>query len=157
MSQPQSSHIFDLSNTLDTAMAAGHSANRRLGLIWPRDPLPKNAIWRRGQRLRDVLTGKGPDIFFGDIDGPTLRPGMARWSRWWDLHGEAGDQDHLTLPPLPWADRGNERYDFMTRKYRIPDASIWSKIEYPGEDDPPGGPLCAFWDINGTRWLYFED
>lgn len=139
-------------------MATGHGPNRRLGLIWPRDPLPGNpAKWPRGKRLKDVLTGKGPDVFFGDIDSHMLRPRMSRWSRWWDVHGQPDDQDHLTLPSFPGADRGNKRYDFRTRKYKMPDNWTWSKVTYPNINEqnwrlPHNWQVpLFFWDRNGIR------
>lgn len=105
---------------------------RQKGWIWPKDPRPGNPPkWPFRNRLKDVLQNKGPDIFVGTIDGPSATPHTPRWSRWQDVHGHIHDGDEETrASPFRWADRGEKRYDFRMRKYRVPDDLTWSRVEY---------------------------
>ncbi|KAI1910859.1 hypothetical protein LOZ61_004202 [Ophidiomyces ophidiicola] len=115
---------------------------RQIGWIWPKDPLPGNPLkWPFGQRFKDVLSNKGPDVFVGSLDGPRSYPKTPRWARWQDLYGDPDDDP--TPPPLfKCCDRGLKRYDFKTRKYKIPDANTWSYVQYSnGGKDP-----LVFWD-----------
>lgn len=144
-----------LRRVVSIRMAYPYQNKPRIGLIWPRDPQPgKRAKWSFGQRLKDVLTGKGPDIFIGRIDGPTLKPSTARWSRWTDIHGgpEAND---LERPPLfKWCDRGNKRYDFRTRTYKVPDVNTWSKVEYRDWRHANWETPRYVWDEQGVVYPY---
>ncbi|KAL2832473.1 hypothetical protein BDW59DRAFT_105452 [Aspergillus cavernicola] len=47
-----------------------------MGYIWPKDPRPGNpGHWPRWWRYKDILRGKGPDIYFGRIrHHPSRRP-----------------------------------------------------------------------------------
>jgi hypothetical protein len=124
----------------------------RVGFIWPRDPLPVGK-WGFGRRLKDVLQGKGPDIFIGDIDTPFIRPTRGRWSRWPDIYGDPGA--HHALPPiLPFTDRGEKRYDFRKRRYRVPRHNTWSYVAYQTIDDPNWQSQKAFvvWDTFGNAY-----
>jgi hypothetical protein len=138
-------------------MAFPHHTQRQLGWIWPRDPLPGNPVkgtFRR--RLKDILLNKGPDIFVGTIDGPIAKPRTARWSRWQDLYGHLDDDDETTLPSFPWADRGLKRYDFRTRRYRIPNDQTWSWVEYDDANangEINGNPVFV-WDDTGEMYPF---
>ena len=92
--------------------------------IWPNDGK------RRGRLgcIRDVLTGKGPDMHIGLRDETWDLP-RSRWSRWPEHDRERFFNDD-SLPAARHADRRNQRYNFRKRRY---------------EDNPPG-----FW--NDTRW-----
>lgn len=89
-------------------------------------------------------------MFVGLLDGPKLNPKTPRWARWQDVHGIPGDDQ--ALPPLfRCCDRGLQRYDFKTRKYKIPDANTWSYVKYPvnhGQGDHNADIL--YWDPAGN-------
>lgn len=140
---------------------------RTIGFIWPKDPRPANPPrWPRHWRFLDVLCNKGPDIFVGTLDGPNATPHTARWSRWQDLYGHPDDGDEETRAPFPGADRGLKRYDFRTRKYKIPDEATWSYVQYC--DDGKHGwrrdgivheVPQTFWDVNGAMypaWVWHD-
>lgn len=99
-------------------------ARKRHGWIWPNDGQRQGTLGG----IKDVLTGKGPDMHIGRLDKPWQLP-RSRWSRWPDLDPERFWTDYA-LPPARHADRKNQRYNFRKRKY---------------EDDPP---KC----FNDLRW-----
>ncbi|KAL3462715.1 hypothetical protein BJX64DRAFT_137959 [Aspergillus heterothallicus] len=136
----------------------------QVGYIWPKDPRPGNPErWSRGSRLKDVLTGKGPDMYVGRIG---VRPRneltaklkraqrgseRSRWSteRYWSLWGHEHEL-HCTAEHCDDCDRideqmlkdnlitsarrcNSERYDFRMRKYRMPDSGTWSDVIYCDE------------------------
>ncbi|EEP77350.1 predicted protein [Uncinocarpus reesii 1704] len=126
---------------------------RQKGFIWPKDPLPGKPLkWPFGQRFKDVLRGKGPDIFVGNIDGPNASPKTPRWARWQDVYGVPDDDP--TLPPLfKCCDRGLQRYDFRTRTYKVPDAATWSYVlGWYGShvSELPTSKDAAFWGFRIT-------
>jgi hypothetical protein len=91
---------------------------------------------RRGTlgRLRDGLTGQGPDVFVvAKGDARTLHrevPGRERWSNWdktglhWPRHGDRDAGEDMDWYPkrnmrsMPWAKREKgEVYNFRTRHF----------------------------------------
>ncbi|PGH27074.1 hypothetical protein AJ80_01260 [Polytolypa hystricis UAMH7299] len=132
---------------------------RTRGWIWPKDPRPGNfAKWKRGSRLRDILTNKGPDIFVGTLDGHIPVPRRPRWSRWQDVLGYDGDGSEEKRESMPWARRRNQRYNFRTRRYEEPNMRMWSDVEY-FDADPLGGYLkvpYAVRDWQGLEGTWFE-
>lgn len=121
----------------------------KLGWIWPKDPRPGNPHhWPRRWRLFDVLTGKGPDIYVGRLKHRTTGdgsqsphtssggPGQGEWSGW------DNDEWKPRRKPFPWAQRNaDERYDFRTREYTIPDDGTWSGVRY-----------CNGTTVRRSRW-----
>ncbi|KAK2740206.1 hypothetical protein FQN57_006217 [Myotisia sp. PD_48] len=130
------------------------SPKRQIGFIWPRDPQPGNPTkWPFGKRIMDVLRNRGPDMFIGPLDGPRVGPSRARWSRWADVYPADDAEDDL-LPPLfrCW-DRKQQRYDFRTRKYKIPDMNTWSYVQYPNDDGFGDIRIpIAIWDQMGIQY-----
>lgn len=140
----------------------------QLGWIWPKDPRPGNPQhWPRRWRLFDVLTNRGPDIYVGQINTPKRdktstqrrsRPTRGEWSRW----GEDSHDPNAGWSPFPWARRGaQEKYDFRTRKYHVPDRGTWSSVEYcngaPARKGHRGAKEvhCVprrYWDRNGIEY-----
>lgn len=137
----------------------------KLGLIWPKDPRRGNPTrWPRIWRLKDVFKNRRPDIFVGRIDKKA--PDETNWSRW-PRHEVPGactgaacdgsaeccyrddDAENQVDTPFSWARRAPEvRYDFRTRRYQVPDAGTWSKVQHCG-DERHVVPL-RFWDRDGA-------
>lgn len=109
--------------------------DKKRQVVWPRDKKQKGAhSW---SRWKDVLTGKGPDMWIARRDsyGPH-RPVWSGWQspRWpgriWDNLGYRYRRDN-ELEPLPWAKRpGWEKYDFKARKYQRPQPGTWSDVKW---------------------------
>jgi len=110
-------------------MAAG--GNNFKGWIWPRDGRPGQS-WKhnRWTSLRDVLTGKGPDIYVGRLDKDPHRPSKDRWSNWGHVFDTIPpDEVFNQVHPLFNASRTNQVYDFRSRRYRNydgPFSGMWS-------------------------------
>ncbi|MCJ1277667.1 hypothetical protein MMC21_005481 [Puttea exsequens] len=106
-----------------------------------------------GDRLKDCLTGKGPDVYVATnrpVDGPH-RP---TWSNWktpefqhtgdrrdrWDNLGYPFRTDlelKSTSKSARRREEKGEKYDFRTRKYARPHTEMWSDAKWdpnhPGE------------------------
>ncbi|KAL8912735.1 MAG: hypothetical protein Q9171_002274 [Xanthocarpia ochracea] len=118
--------------------------------VWPRDKKQKGAhTW---DRLRDVLSGKGPDMWAGKQgdDGPNRNA----WTHWgygpngllFDNLGYHDQRDGGVLNgPNHFPGLGrrplNQKYDFRTRRYKIPRPGDWSDVK---------------WDQRGRDWLYYR-
>lgn len=109
---------------------------RYTGFIWPKDTHPKTNSSKslRPSRWLDILAGKGPDIFLGNISHAKSYPSQASWSQWSHV---AGVVPIKTVSFLPWPfpiytyDRPpTQIYDFNARKYKewTPD---WHPANYP--------------------------
>lgn len=130
--------------------------NKKLQMVWPRDKKQKGAhTW---DRLADILTGKGPDMWVSRQY--SRQPHRPVWSGWttkgyypentlaWDNLGYPYRKDN-TVPPPKWARRGSEdRYDFKSRRYRRPRAGIWSDVKWSNQE--PHVPLYHR-DRNGVE------
>lgn len=111
--------------------------DKKKQIVWPRDKKQKGA--HDSSRWKDVLTGKGPDMWISgrDSDGPH-RPVWTGWqSPPWPRHGQRWDNLGYNyrrddeMVPLPWARRPRwERYDFKERRYRMPRAGTWSDVKW---------------------------
>lgn len=118
-----SRRFLDHGEAFTSRARAPVTAPKRSCWIWPND----------GQRqgmfggIKDVLTGKGPDMHLGLLD--TRDVARSRWSRWPEYDCERFFNDS-SLPPARHADRKNQRYNFRKRRY---------------EDKP--SPF-----LNDTRW-----
>lgn len=101
-----------------------HGVKPRYAFIWPKDGRRDS----KGGRLKDILQGRGPDVFISikGEKGPWKGPTRARWSRWADL--STIDYDDALTPP--WWARRYGRYDFRTRRYKQPDAHTWSDARW---------------------------
>ena len=97
--------------------------------------------------MKDIFSGQGTDVFIGRLDTLEHQPTRARWSRWSDLYPNPNDRG---LPAMPWADRGQQRYDFLTRRYTDFYSNMWSDVEW--DLSPRGKPyIRAYWDADGHR------
>ncbi|KAL2810921.1 hypothetical protein BJX63DRAFT_301448 [Aspergillus granulosus] len=136
-----------------------------VGYIWPKDPRPGNpGRWSRGSRFKDVLTGKGPDMYVGRIGGRprdevTVKAKRAqkeneryRWDseKHWSLWGYeheiqctaeyCDDCDKLEEQKIrdniltSARRRSAKRYDYRMRKYRVPDEGTWSGVTFCREE-----------------------
>lgn len=122
--------------------------------IWPNDGKRKGS-WGR---VRDVLTGKGPDIHIGKLEHAwDLR--QSRWSRWPEYDLQAIFNDH-SKPPAKHADRKDKRYNFKTRRYEKPkllekpERQAWSYARWSSHRKNPY--LLEYRDIHG-RWFVEPD
>ena len=119
------------------------------GWIWPRDkPSGGTGRNRRWELLKDIFQGKGSDIFIGRLDSLERQPTKAHWSCWSDLYPNPDDRADIAMP---WANRGEQRYDFRTRRYRRVHPGMWSNIEWQGLNDDGNPHLRAYWDADGHR------
>lgn len=96
---------------------------RYTGFIWPKDPDPKQkSKTLKASRWLDLLTGKGPDIFLGNISHPRSYPSKPTWSQWSHVSGGVPLQTVSFLPcPSSLYSYGRsptQLYDFRTRKYK---------------------------------------
>ena len=108
----------------------------RGAFIWPRDKGVTNSPPGSWRRFKDIITGKGPGIWIGDRTefGPT----KPEWSNWleydnlgyWHEHNEAGGLNTSN------GDLGDLRYDFRTRKYKVPDRHTWSDAKWERRKHP---------------------
>ncbi|KAL4746372.1 hypothetical protein BDW72DRAFT_197729 [Aspergillus terricola var. indicus] len=190
--------------------------NPRFVMVWPKDPRPGNpSHWPWWWRWKDVLTGRGPDIYVERIRPKSSRVNGSRNSYSTDhsrcgrdhgdeckrMRSDLGDRspsrspsrlssgsggewrgmyrkpgwtlwhkDHLKWCRKPCCDecrrirlqeekdnffRGarrhpEERYDFRTRRYAVPDAGTWSgKVHC---DDPLHAVPRRYWDRYGRAY-----
>ncbi|KAL8951619.1 MAG: hypothetical protein Q9222_002419 [Ikaeria aurantiellina] len=108
----------------------------RRQVVWPRDKKQKGAhTWGR---FKDVLTGKGPDMY-ANKQGDT-GPHKTVWSGWgygWDQlpdnMGYADDRDGWPYGPkhgpLGYRSPGKV-YDFRKREYTTPHDRVWSDVKW---------------------------
>ncbi|KAF2398534.1 hypothetical protein EJ06DRAFT_532268 [Trichodelitschia bisporula] len=93
--------------------------------VWPRDGKRTSRLGR----AKDLLQGRGPDIF---ISTHGDRPTRGRWTNRALMDPFLFDN---TNDPMPWAKRDpNEQYDFLTRRYRAPQRWTWSDAKWPLKD-----------------------
>ena len=87
---------------------------KRQGWRWPQDRNAKeqNRGFRGG--LKDILLGRGPDMYIGDFRGPPLD--FAEWARYPELGAYPPRYDDSRDTPS-WAQRGLKSYDPKSRKY----------------------------------------
>ena len=117
----------------------------RRAFIWPKDPRP-GRHYRRGAagRWKDVLTGKGPDIFIGR-EWNAENPSKQIWSNWKSLEayanpfGREAEDWYDRNPKALLGGKRTEPYDFKTRKYKRWSPGVWSDVAYtclPEERQP---------------------
>jgi hypothetical protein len=102
---------------LPQSMAAG--GNNFKGWIWPSDRCPGQS-WKRNRwsSFKDVLMGKGADIYVGSLDKDPHQPSRPRWSNWGRVFHDIPPHEREALNPFGLADRSHQVYDFRTRRYR---------------------------------------
>lgn len=115
---------------LPQSMAAGR--NNFKGWIWPSDRRPGQS-WKRNRwsSFKDILQGKGADIYVGSLDKDPHRPSRPRWSNWGDILHDIPPDEREVPNPFGIVDRSNQVYDFRTRRYRyLSDGpqGMWSDI-----------------------------
>lgn len=116
--------------------------HKNLQMVWPRDKKQKGA--KNWSRFKDVLTGKGPDMWIANRDsyGPH-RPVWTGWEtpgdydvtdRTWGNLGYMYRKDN-TMLPFPGAHRDRkEKYDFKSRRYREPRIGVWSDVKWSNHE-----------------------
>ena len=123
-----------------------HDVKSSKAFIWPKDG-------RKGTKLgrfKDILQGKGPDIFVTCAADPkdfvAKRPSRAQWTR--HTHLDGPHQPGFSASKFaPWTEGGmlsggrsrKEAYDFRTRKYvkRYPGMwtdALWQSEPYKNRD-----------------------
>jgi hypothetical protein len=112
-------------------MAAG--GNNFKGWIWPSDRRPGQS-WKRNRwsSFKDIIMGKGADIYVGSLDKDPHRPSRPRWSNWGHVFNDIPHDEREVLNPFGLADRSDQVYDFRSRRYRPYNpwhGGMWSDIE----------------------------
>lgn len=130
-----------------------HGKKRRNAWVWPSDGKHK----RSWGRWKDIIEGKGPDIFItkhGD------RPSRNQWkNNFQDATPE--DPGFNTHIDMPWATR-TRPYDFRERRYRRPKGPndiFWSDATWPSKAadhyKQPINYRCAHGDWFNMTWSPF--
>ena|SRR2546423_2992524 len=109
-------------------MAAG--GNNFNGWIWPSDRRPGQS-WKcnRWSSFKDVLTGKGPDIFVGRLDKEPHRPSRPRWPNWEYVFEDIPLDEQEGINPFAFARRNDQVYDFRYTRYYPWHGGMWSNIQ----------------------------
>ncbi|KAG9191616.1 hypothetical protein G6011_10350 [Alternaria panax] len=137
--------------------------------IWPKDGRNGSKLGR----MRDILKGRGPDIFvaFGARSGDCVsnRPSRSQWSKHVDLDEDQGtlDRPFNSAKLAPWTEGGilsggrtrNMAYDFRTRKYMKRHPGMWTDAIW--QPDPyESGKWNAFPEAlrttNGQWWQDYQ-
>jgi len=131
--------------------------------VWPRDQNPRHGRWGYWDRIKDLATGKGPDIWIGELH--SSGPHHSVWTGWktagyqhpadmrvrWTSLGGESRQDLERLSPIKAARRDDgKKYDHRTRRYRTPRPGMWSDVVW--SDTKGGGPLYTR-DETGREWV----
>lgn len=137
--------------------------DKKWKIVWPRDQNPRHGRWGYRDRIKDLATGKGPDIWIEGLhsNGPH-HPLWTGWktagyqhpadtrARWTNL-GFEFRQDLEWLSPIKAARREDgKKYDHRTRRYRTPQPGRWSDVVWSVDND--GGPWY-FRDETGREWV----
>lgn len=120
--------------------------------IWPRDQPHKKRGF--GSGLRDILTGKGPDMYVADWRTPKIDwTEWGRWPQYGDFHhpaettGSPGGfyhyDDDWRTPRWIRSKRGYKSYDPNKREYRTrypnPNLGVWPPSYGPPLQEHGGG------------------
>ena len=134
--------------------------DKKRQVVWPKDKKQKGA--RSWSRWKDVLTGKGPDMWIAGRD--CFGPHRPVWSGWkspywrpriWDNSGYRYRKDD-TYEVIPWAKRPSwQKYDFRARKYQRPQPGTWSDVKWSDDKSGNGNPPFALYrrDRNGYEFV----
>ncbi|MCJ1486523.1 hypothetical protein MMC06_006700 [Schaereria dolodes] len=102
-----------------------HQPSYRSQWVWPRDKRQTGA--RTWGRFKDVLTGKGPNIWVSHRG--TKDPTRPLWSEWRD-YDNLGYPNRLEKERPGRTDIKGRSYDFKSRTYRRPQPGIWSDAKW---------------------------
>lgn len=108
--------------------------DKKKQIVWPRDKKQRGAhTW---DRWKDVFTGKGPDMWISRQN--SFGPHRPIWTGWKSPHHNHEFWDNLgyqyrkddEMQPLRAQRRRWEKYDFKSRRYRMPKAGVWSDVKW---------------------------
>lgn len=131
--------------------------------VWPRDQNPRHGRWGRWDRIKDLATGHGPDIWIEELhrNGPH-HPVWTGWKtpgyqnlddlrpRWTNV-GFDFRQDYEWISPIKAARREDgKRYNHRTRRYRTSRPGMWSDVVW--SNTKGSGPLYFRNEI-GEEWV----
>ena len=134
---------------------------QKKAFVWPRDVKYNDGRWGNWDRLKDVLRGRGPDIWVSN--NPRHEPEHAIWSGWrssgyqapwnngprWDDRGYFFDTTNEILSPFKSARREDgKKYDHYSRRFRLPGPGVWSDVERG-----PSGERLYTRDHLGHEWV----
>ena len=129
-----------------------HQNNRKYCFVWPKDGKNGTTLGR----MRDIATGRGPDIFVvssPDVNSRYGMPTRGQWTQWNEKYPWAP----RFFPPrsAPWAQRNpHHRYDYRRRKYCIPDQMAWTNAFWPKTSrSNPRYPLAFQSFDDGMQYL----
>ncbi|MCJ1351986.1 MAG: hypothetical protein MMC33_001970 [Icmadophila ericetorum] len=124
--------MTDLYNHLDPLIHQRSSHRRKKQIrpvfVWPRDKTDTNRLPYSWGRFKDIFSNKGPGMWVGDHRKGT--PHRPTWSQW------------LEFDNLGWPDKDERKgwdpvygplevkYDFRTRRYKVPDRNTWSDARW---------------------------
>lgn len=120
-------------------------------MVWPRDKKQNGAhSWRR---WKDIFTLKGPDMWISKSGEGPDRP---LWTGWkthgdgvprWDNLGYHFNDNEIAGRKRP----KSQRYDFNTRKYRLPHGNTWSDVKWDAKGRTP--LYLRFQNLNYPVWV----
>ncbi|KAF2733091.1 hypothetical protein EJ04DRAFT_295073 [Polyplosphaeria fusca] len=128
--------------------------------IWPKDGR-NGSKWGR---LKDIMTGKGPDIHVtigaGKNDHMFHRQRRDTWAGHMNLDDRGPD---CSLSAAPWTRKSrdyaaNTAYDYKTRKYRRRYDGMWTDAYWPEGNAKLDGYKYpyGFRDVDGNRWQWYS-
>ena len=120
--------------------------DRKYCFVWPKDG--RNGS--KSGRMKDIITGRGPDIYV--VSSPDVRsrlnmPTRGQWTQWNEKYPWAARY----FPPrsAPWAQRSpHHRYDYRRRRYCVPDELTWTNAHWPRSSAPHSRFPLAFQPYN---------
>lgn len=155
-------HLADYVAPLSRSHARSQARDKKWKLVWPRDQNPRHGNWGPWDRIKDLATGKGPDIWIEELhrNGPH-HPSWTGWKtegpqhpadprpRWGNLGIDFRDDEHVSLIKSARREDG-KRYDHLTRSYRMPQPYTWSDVVW--DDVESDIPLYTR-DGYGSAWV----
>ncbi|KAL6718417.1 hypothetical protein ACLMJK_004506 [Lecanora helva] len=107
---------------------------KKLQWVWPRDEPQLDGHWGYWDRLKDVLTNKGPDIWVAEQHSD--EPHHPTWTGWadpnwprWTAQQNRGYPFHNTQSFYHPARRADwEKYDHRTRRYQMAHPNAWKDV-----------------------------
>lgn len=101
--------------------------------VWPRDKGVTNRLPYSWRRFSDILKGRGPGIWVGDHRKGT--PHRPTWSNWLEFDNLGySDKKYKELYPVRGVSEA--KYDFKSRKYRVPNRHTWSDVRWEAGSHP---------------------
>ncbi|MCJ1449950.1 hypothetical protein MMC28_000278 [Mycoblastus sanguinarius] len=146
------------------ALSAPRRGDSKFQFVWPKDRKQTRAHWGNWSRWKDVITGKGPDIWIA-TQGSDL-PHRPAWSGWKtddfecnEFYGQGARWNNLGYPfqeseMVPLFDSAHRdssvKYDFRSRRYCRPKPGAWSDVEWSSKK--PHRPLYIRYR-DGREWI----